>query len=116
MFTCFTQLAAVTVAGTAVGLAALATAGVAAADNPGLTQRDSAFVDEVHAAGIDGSTADILQDAHVICEQMASGYTGRQILAAATQANHNLSVAHTRTFITDSVRTYCSQFSAQLTA
>ena len=47
-----TKLAATVITGTAVAMAALATAGVAAADDPGPTQRDNAFVAEVHAAGI----------------------------------------------------------------
>ena len=99
------------VAGAGLGLAALAFAGTAAA-----ASSDHDFLDEISSQGIGfDSPQGAIQDAHLVCRQLAAGRTGvavgQQILSQT-----NLNTRQVAYFVVDAVETYCPQLSPQLSA
>jgi hypothetical protein len=117
MFTSrITALAATVLAGTAIAVAAVAGAGTAAADYP-LTQNDNAFLAQINADGIQADSPAVgVQSGHAVCQDLAGGRTSSQEVAEFGRENHDLTAAHARAFIVDSVRFYCPENARQLTA
>src|ERR1700758_1625674 len=116
MFTTLTKLAASLITGTALGVAALAGAGAAAADNPALSQRDATFLSQIQAEGIGYTSPQVaLHNAQLVCQDLAAGRTAIQE-GNTIMTNSDLNTHQAAFFIVDSVKTYCPQNTAQLNA
>jgi hypothetical protein len=96
---------------TAIGVAALASAGTAAGSSS-----DDAFLSQLNAQGIGfSSPQDAVGDAHTVCQLLGKGQSavsiGQDILS-----HTDLNTRQAALFVVDSVRTYCPQYGSQLTA
>jgi hypothetical protein len=110
-------LAGTVITAAALGLTAVATAGLAAAENPALSQRDTTFLNELTSQGIGfTSPQGALQDANGVCADLGDGVTGTQEVAMVLKNADQITRGQAAFFVVDSVKTYCPQHSHQLNA
>jgi hypothetical protein len=107
----FTKFVGTAIAGTALGLAAFATAGTAAASSG-----DDAFLANISTEGIGyDSPGAAVANAHAVCGALAQGQSvgsiGNEILS-----NTNLTTRQAAAFVVAAVGTYCPGYQSVLTA
>ncbi|MGB9303235.1 MAG: DUF732 domain-containing protein [Mycobacterium sp.] len=105
MFSNHRFVVAATVGAAALGLAALAACGTAAANST-----DDAFIAQMKAVGVTFSSPQIaVQDAHQVCKELAGGKTGSEV-ANEVVSQTDLSPKQAAIFVGNATQTYCPQY------
>ncbi len=104
MLSTFARTALVT---TALGIAALASAGTASAIT---SQTDSAFLREIAGEGISyESASDVIGNAHQVCAELKAGASGTDI--GLDILNHtDLTTRQAAAFVVTAIDYYCPQY------
>jgi Protein of unknown function (DUF732) len=100
----------------AIPTGALAVANTASAEKPQISGADQKFLSTISKEGIGFETPqDAIADAHSVCQSLAGGSTGGQLVTDIT-SHTDLTRRQAAVFLVQSVQTYCPSESGPLTA
>lgn len=102
-------IASTAIGAAAIGLATLATAGVA-----GASTVDEAFITQMSKVGVTfTSPAEAINNGQKVCQALASGESGVDI-ANEVVGQMNLTTSQAAHFVVNAAAAYCPQFGGQL--
>ncbi len=104
-----------TIAGTAIGAAAIGLVAVGTAGTAGASSADDAFISQMDTLGITfSSPAEAVREGHLVCQELATGKTGTDV-ATEVLKQTNLTSHQAAYFVVDATHAYCPQLAPQLT-
>jgi Protein of unknown function (DUF732) len=106
-----TKIATTVIGTTAMGLTALAAAGTA-----GATTTDDAFIAQMNTQGIYFTSPQAgVREGQQVCKELSAGKIGTDI-AREVLSQTDLTPKQAAYFVINATRTYCPEFSGQLTS